>query len=194
MNLHIFGGHLKDKKGFTFIELIVVISILAILSAVALPRYLSLKQDANTAIVENIAASFRYIVDNVRVNAILQGLDTQRDVAVSVEGVPINTYFGVPQEIWDERLGELFVAGITHVGNGYRDFGSSGVLGYKCTDPLCVIDQTPGSWISNDISGWGMFLFPESYTLTDKCYAYYAFEVVGSEVVSLETQSVITGC
>lgn len=171
-----------------------MIVILAILAVVALPRYMSLKQGANTVVVENVASSFRYVVDNVQIQATLQGVESQRNVAVLIEGVSVNTYFGVPQEIWNNRLGELFVGDITHVGNGYYDFGSNGVKSYECTDALCVIDQTPGSWVSSDIRGWGMFLFPESYTLNDECYAYYAFEVSSTEVVSLEIEAVIDGC
>lgn len=104
----------------------------------------------------------------------------------------INTYFGVPQDIWDDRLGELFVGDITHVANGYYELGASGVRTYVCREDLCVIDQTPGSWVASGIPGWGMFLFPESYTLDDRCYAYYAFQASATEVVVVE--AVTDGC
>ncbi|WP_216612375.1 prepilin-type N-terminal cleavage/methylation domain-containing protein [Vibrio sp. RE86] len=185
---------MKISKGFTYIELVVVIVVLAILAVAAIPRYISLKQEANASVVESVAASFRYVVDSVQINAVIQGVEGQQNVPVLIEGIAINTYFGVPQEIWDERLGELFVGDITHVGNGYYDFGSNGVKNYECTDELCVIDQTPGGWIASGIRGWGMFLFPESYTLNDECYAYYAFEASSTEVVSLVTEAVTDGC
>ncbi len=45
------------QTGFTLIELIMVIVILGVLSAVAIPKYLDLKSDANQAAVQGVAGS-----------------------------------------------------------------------------------------------------------------------------------------
>lgn len=44
-------------NGFTMIELIVVITILGILSAIALPRFINLRGDANDAAVAGVAGA-----------------------------------------------------------------------------------------------------------------------------------------
>ena len=50
---------LKNKGGFTLIELVMIIVILGILAAVALPKYQDLANEARTAVVDGTAGALK---------------------------------------------------------------------------------------------------------------------------------------
>lgn len=57
---------MKNNKGFTLIELVVVIVILGILAAVALPRFMDASEDAHESAVEGTAGALASAVLLVR--------------------------------------------------------------------------------------------------------------------------------
>ena len=104
---------MKNSKGFTLIELIVVIVILGILAVTAVPKYINLQADAQTATLEGVKASMEGAAGLVYSKALVAG--NQKDSSINVpkptitltDGTSLDVHYGYPRAVsadWQRLL------------------------------------------------------------------------------------------
>lgn len=76
---------LPKQSGFTLIELVVVIALLSVLAAFALPRFANLQSSANIAVLEGIGGAILSAANIVHTKALVLGVQDQPSAMVDLD-------------------------------------------------------------------------------------------------------------
>jgi MSHA pilin protein MshA len=87
---------MKKEQGFTLIELVMVIVILGILAATALPKFASLQGDARSASIDAASGAMKSAMAIVHAQALINGIEASSSSSVDLEGTTIATAYGYP--------------------------------------------------------------------------------------------------
>ena len=127
--------------GFTLIEVVVVITILAILAAFAVPRFASLEGQARLAATQALAGSVRSGASLAHALWLAQG--DPSSVSVTMEGEPITIANGYPNDTTiDDTLVEYAGFALTTPG-GRAVFTKTSSSGTPIAN--CFVTYTPAA-------------------------------------------------
>ena len=98
----------KVSHGFTLIELTIVIIVLGIISAIAIPRFVNLSSDARVNVLESIEGNMRSIASIVHMKAIIdntpdRGVDAGRAIETNL-GL-VDSWYKYPECIGEQGEG-----------------------------------------------------------------------------------------
>lgn len=94
----------KQQSGFTLIELVIVIVILGLLAATALPRFSNLTSDARTAALQGIAGGVRSAASIAYATYLAKGVAS--NAVLTIDGQSITLSGGYPN---NASIGNMMV-------------------------------------------------------------------------------------
>jgi len=188
-----------NESGFTLIELVIVIIILGILAAVAVPKFVDIQGDAREAVIKEVSGTIHAFDHLVYAKSAILGIEkndrnssaTSQDTqgGFFVNGNFVLTIHGHPWLFDGPTLSNLLDADV--------QFQSANSAGDSCvySGDFCAMmfngGSAPGAIGITFSPGNAVAIYNPNTSIDDRCFAYYIFDRTDNDV---QIGSVTSGC
>lgn len=174
---------INNKNGFTIIELLIVIVVLGILAAIALPRFADLRDKALVSVIEQTAGALKSTSAIYHAEALVKDVS---DGTLMVNGNSFDMRDGYIRGHWN--LSWRYALDLS------QQIPFTGV-GTECSvNDLCGVgNQTTATGLPFSTGGVNglVLVWPKGYRINQLCYAYYFNPETGAAPT---IGSVTSGC
>lgn len=169
----------KQQSGFTLIELVIVIIVLGILSATAVPKFLNLREDAEISRVKALGAAYQEAVSFINIRWNMLGVKggyvdmpgfSDGKVDVSDTGYPIGT---------DKGNAAGFMSEPRNIGKGDQ----------ACVDLWdSLLETAPSVSLTDDDSDFQAYRTGSNGSNLTECH--YIFRALGDAAADIDTAKI----
>ncbi len=190
---------LLPSQGFTLIELVLVVVLLGILAATAMPRFVNLGGDARKAAIKNIAGSIHSVDTIVFAKSVILGIQNNNRNPTTTDQNPqggfmlngnfIWTLYGHPWLFDGSTLVNLLSIDIQYEGINNRNRVCN-YSGEFCAMVFSGLSAPSAIGVPFQPGG-GMAVYFSGDSVAENCFAYHIFDRIDKNV---KIGSVDTGC
>lgn len=168
----------RIASGFTMVELVVVIILLGVLTAIALPRFVNASSEARAATITSLEGSLRTAIQFALAEDFIAGGNGE---PIDINGNTITFIAGNPRP--DARQMRFLLNTNLPSATFTSNWSTMPCSGSN----FCLVGNLPFSnstlpSIPNFTGGTGVFIWPEGFVLSD-CFVYYLNLADGSEPI-----------
>lgn len=166
-----------QQKGFTLIELIIVIVVLGILAVTAAPQFFNFAKDARVATLEGIKGSIKGANQMVYGRASIKGATLGASSDVAVRGTTtVNTFNGYVQAADLQKI--LDAADFTFIEKTEADYDDSTTAGTPTTPGVYYVISSDITLAAQDAASVEAAACYLSYTDSDEADAEPEIDIV----------------
>jgi len=150
-------------SGFTLVEIVIVLLLLGIISAIAVPRFVNLKNAALLGTLKGIEGSLHSTTEIYQSLAAIKGVKTGN---LLINGANVQFNSGFPDGHWNNAFRYILdlssSSGFTKANNRCLNYRLCGV-GLRSSIPT----------VAGTSGGRGVIIWPEGYRIAELCFVYY---------------------